>query len=225
MGDQWAEALRPLLKLQLQFPVKPEDKYLESLAGLAARLTSFREGFPLHQEYPALEKLFTRAALHLLKTVKVQAQNYPTLKQLLADLESITKDCLPGVIPYLLRDVELAWRNRLEKLGRDQVPFPEVYKDFYLFMQMYPNSDFYPDLELMFLVAWADYLAARKISSLDQLSEYLKEVSLLKVRFPRAGSGEKASQLLGQRCVAMLSKVEIMGSGSDYTLRQTVSSQ
>jgi hypothetical protein len=209
VGDHWAEALRPMLKVQLQAPVMPADIYLESLEGLAARLVKFRDKFSLHQEREALEKLFTLAALNVLHSVEVRAENHPALKEMLARLEKITKERLPDVMPYLLRDVELAWRNRLEKLSKDQVPFPQVYADFYLFLQTYPKSDFYPELELMFLVAWCDYLQARKVEKLKELSEYIKEVNLLRKSFPNAASGKKASETLGKRCVALLSKVAI----------------
>lgn len=209
LADTWVHLLEPVLKIQLQVPVEPVEDYFTVLEEGAARLARFRDMCPDHPAFDRLEKLFTLAAIKALHTVEVSAANHQALDAVLAHLEALCRPALPGVMPYLMRDIELAWRDRLEKLDDSNTPFPEMKPDFVMFLERFPQSDFYPELELRFLARWTDYLAAREVEDPGGLRAYLDEVDLLAERFPSAGGLESVHRAAGIQCRQVLSSVEV----------------
>ncbi len=107
------------------------------LLRMSSILKQFHQLHPEHPKYAELEKLFTHAALKVVKTKRVKAENYPAIRKMLDRIGGITGKHLPGVMPYLMRDMELAWRDRLEKLNKKKMPFPKMKPDFLLFMEIF----------------------------------------------------------------------------------------
>jgi hypothetical protein len=79
--------------------------------------------------------------------------------------------------------------------------------DFLLFMETFPRSDFYPELELRFLARWIEYLLAARPENLEELQAYHREVKLLSERFPSISNLDKIRAALGDRCIRVLSRV------------------
>jgi hypothetical protein len=112
-------------------------------------------------------------------------------------------------MPYLMRDLEIAWRDRLEKLDSKKTPFPKMKPDFLLFMETFPRSDFYPELELRFLSRWIEYLMTARPKNLEELEAYQREVKLLSERFPSFSNLDKVRAALGTRCIRVLSRADL----------------
>lgn len=208
-GDRWAELIGPYIRIQLEREVDQVGTYMGVLQRMSSIMKQFHQLHPDHPGYAGLEKLFTRAALKVLKTKAVKAENYPAIREMLDRIGEIAGAHLPGAIPYLMRDIELAWRDRLGKLDQKKTPFPKMKPDFLLFMETFPRSDFYPELELRFLSRWIEYLLAVRPRSVEELGAYLKEVKLLSVRFPSFSDLDKVHAALGERCIQVLSRVDL----------------
>jgi hypothetical protein len=209
VGDRWAALLEPFLKVQLEVSVEKTQEFRKALTKSAEALIAFAVPHGKHTAFAKLEKIFTLAALRWLKMIEVKAQNHPQITARLKELDDLTKGKLPNLSGYLRRDLELAWRNRMNELEKKEIPFPEIKPDFLLFMEDFPRSDFYPELELRFLVRWVDYLQARKVKDLDDLKAFIQEVALLRARFPNFGQMEDVNQALAAECVSLFTKIEI----------------
>lgn len=205
-GDRWAKLIEPYIKIQLEREVERLETYMGVLLRMSTILKQFHQLHPKHPKYSELEKLFTHAALKALKTKELTAQNFPAIKTLMKRIADIAGQHLPGVMPYLMRDLEIAWRDRLEKLDKKKTPFPKMKPDFLLFMETFPRSDFYPELELRFLSRWIEYLMAARPKNLEGLEAYHREVKLLSERFPSFSNLDKVRAALGTRCIRVLSR-------------------
>jgi len=206
-GDRWAGLIEPYIRLQLERDVEKLETYMGVLLRMSSILKQFRQQHPQHPKYTELEKLFTHAALKAVKTFEVGSKNYPAIRKVLDRIDEIAGKHLPGVMPYLMRDLEIAWRDRLENLDKKKTRFPKMKPDFLLFMEIFPRSDFYPELELRFLSRWIEYLLAARPKNLEELGAYEKEVKLLSERFPSFSDLDKVRAALGARCIQVLSRV------------------
>lgn len=205
-GDRWAGLIEPYIRIQLERDVEKLETYMGVLLRMSSILKQFHQLHPGHPKYPELEKLFIHAALKAVKTEEVKAQNFPAIKAIMERIAGIAGQHLPGVMPYLMRDLEIAWRDRLERLDKEKTPFPKMKPDFLLFMETFPRSDFYPELELRFLSRWIEYLLAARPKDLEELEAYHKEVKLLSERFPSFAGLEKVRAALGARCIQVLAR-------------------
>ncbi|MBW1872387.1 MAG: hypothetical protein JRJ19_10000, partial [Deltaproteobacteria bacterium] len=133
VGNRWAALLEPFLKVQLEVSVKKTQEFKKSLTKSAEALIAFAVPHGKHPAFTKLEKIFTLAALRWLKTIEVKAQNHSQIKARLKELDVLCQGKLPNLPGYLARDLELAWRNRLNQLEGKKVPFPEIKPDFLLF--------------------------------------------------------------------------------------------
>ncbi len=208
VGDRWAVLLAPYLKIQLDIPVQPIHDYLEALGRVAIVLKDFRAAHPDHSGFGPMEKTFILAALKALHTIEVKPERFEEINALLARLTKMTGGAMPGLIPYLKRDLELAWRDHLVKLDDGNAPFSETKKGFLYFLELFPESKFYPDLELRFLTRWYEHLCTLRPSGLDELTDFQREVRLLSERFPNFTRLDGVRALLGTHCVRVLSGVE-----------------
>ncbi len=208
-GNRWAELIEPYIRTQLEREVGEVGTYMGVLQRMSSILKQFHQLHPDHPGYAGLEKLFTRAALKVLRTRQVKAEDYPEIGKMLDRIGQIAGKHLPGVIPYLMQYIELAWRDRLELLDKRKTPFPGMKPDFLLFMETFPRSDFYPELELRFLSRWIEYLLTARPGNIDELSAYHKEVTLLSKRFPSFSDLEKVRSALGERCIRVLSRADL----------------
>jgi hypothetical protein len=208
VGDRWAELLKPWLAIQVDIPVVPLEQYLDALGRVALVLADFKQAHPEHPAFAALEKAYTLAALKALRQLDVRPENFTAINRLLSRVEEMAGDVMPGLMPYLKRDLELAWRDHLVALDERDAPFTETRKGFLYFLELFPESQFYPDLELRFLARWFEHLQAQRPQNLEQLAEMRREINLLEVRFPRFGQLDAARQALGRQCVRVLGAVE-----------------
>jgi hypothetical protein len=221
-GDRWAGLIEPYIRVQLDREASEVEPYMGVLQRMSSILKQFHQLHPDHSKYAELQKLFTRAALKVLKTKEVKAENYPAIREMLDRIGKIAGSHLPGVSPYLMRDVELAWRDRLEELDKKKTPFPAMKPDFLLFMETFPRSDFYPELELRFLNRWIEYLLAASPKNMDELVGYRKEVKLLSERFPSLTNLSQVHAVLGKRCIEVLSRVSLPHLDAVARVRQAV---
>jgi hypothetical protein len=208
-GDRWAGLIEPYIRVQLERDVEKLETYMGVLVRLSSILKQFHQLHPGHPKYQELEKLFIHAALKAVKTEEVKAQNFPSIKTMMERIAGIAGQHLPAVMPYLMRDLEISWRDRLERLDKEKTPFPKMKADFLLFMETFPRSDFYPELELRFLSRWIEYLLTARPKNLEELDAYEKEVKLLSERFPSFSNLDKVRAALGARCIQVLSRAEL----------------
>ncbi len=208
VGDRWAALLTPWLKIQLDIPVEPLGEYRAALGRVAMVLGDFRRAHPEHPGFAPLEKAFTLAALKGLRSMPVKAENFQPINDYLGAVERMGAASMPGLMPYLKRDLELAWRDHLVALDDAEAPFPETRKGFLYFLELYPKSQFYPDLELRFLTRWYEHLLATKPEKLEALVQMQREVELLSTRFPHFGRLADVRAALGLQCVRVLGQVE-----------------
>ena len=208
-GDRWAGLIEPYIRVQLEQDVEKLETYMGVLLRMSTILKQFHQLHPRHPRYRELEKLFVHAALKAVKTKEVTAQNFPDIKVMMKRIADIAGQHLPGVMPYLMRDLEISWRDRLGRLDKEKTSFPKMKPDFLLFMETFPRSDFYPELELRFLSRWIEYLLAARPNNLEELQAYQREVKLLSQRFPSFSNLDKVRQALGARCIQVLSRVDL----------------
>ncbi|MBN2497391.1 MAG: hypothetical protein JXR96_22560 [Deltaproteobacteria bacterium] len=208
-GDRWAELLGPYLKAETDRPVQPLAAYLDGLRGVAATLSEFHGHFPDHPAHERLEKDFVLAALKALQTIEVKADNQAAIEKLLGELDEMAGRFFPRLLPFLKRKLELAWRDRLVQQDEDKLPFEKIRDDFVIFMRQYERSEFYPDLQLRFLKRWSESMRTRRIAGLDDLAALQQEVRLMGERFAEFEGLAEVRQLLGERCVQVLAKVEM----------------
>ncbi len=208
VGDRWAELLKPWLAIQVDIPVAPLEQYLDALGRVALVLADFKQAHPKHPAFAALEKAYTLAALKALRQLDVRPENFTAINRLLSRVEEMAGDVMPGLMPYLKRDLELAWRDHLVALDERDAPFAETRKGFLYFLELFPESQFYPDLELRFLARWYEHLQAEQPQDLEQLAEMRREINLLEARFPHFGQLDAVRQALGRQCVRVLGAVE-----------------
>ena len=208
VGDRWAELLAPWMKVQLDIPLEPHKDYLQALARIAVVLNDFKQAHSTHPGFAALEKSFTLAALKLLRTIPVGPAKFKQINELLAELADLAKQAMPGLIPYLKRDLELAWRDFLVKRDDAEASFSETKDGFLYFLELFPKSKFYPDLELRFLTRWYEHLLVLQANDLKDLFAFQREVRLLSERFPGFTRVADVRIVLGKQCVKVLSVVE-----------------
>lgn len=209
VADRWAGLLDDYLKAQQKESLADPQRYFNDLAGAIEALCAFNRRCPRNEKFEALEKILTLSALRWLHTVAVTADNHQRIRDMLARLDKASVCKLPNMRNYISRDLELAWRDRLNKQDAAKVPFPKLKQDFIYFMQDFPNSDFYPELELRFLSRWIDYLVAQRAANIDQLDGLVAEVELLEKRFPSFSQRGGVESSLGKQCLEILSKVAV----------------
>ncbi len=209
VGDRLAEALSGFLKVQLATPASPEDEFEQALVRVARPLRNFRKRHPGHAAFGELENAFRVGALKRLRAVPLEPKNIPALRALFLRFAEMCGDELAESYQYLRRTLELDWRNRIQRQDEGGVPFPELRQDFLLFMQEFPGSDFYPELELRFLSRWVDFLLALRPADVEALNDQVDQVNLLGERFPRCARLAEIRAALGQRCVELFSNLAI----------------
>jgi hypothetical protein len=208
VGDRWAELLAPWMKVQLDIPVELQKDYLQALARIAVVLKDFKQAHATHPGFASLEKSFILAALKLLRTIPVGPARFKQINELLAELGGMAKQSMPGLIPYLKRDLELAWRDFLVKRDDAEAAFSETKDGFLYFLELFPKSKFYPDLELRFLTRWYEHLLVLQANDLKGLFAFQREARLLSERFPGFTRVADVRLALGKQCVKVLSAVE-----------------
>ncbi len=209
VADRWAGLLDAFLKVNQETSLKDPQRYFETLAESIRALCAFKASNPRHDKFAGLQKTVTLSALRWLHTVPVKADNHELIKRMLARLRKRCPCDLPEMMTFLHRDLELSWRDRLNKLDAAKVSFPKLKQDFIFFMQDFPNSDFYPELELRFLSRWIDYLQAQRPENIKQLDGFASEVELLGKRFPSFSQRGGVEAALGRQCLEVLSSVKV----------------
>jgi hypothetical protein len=209
VGDRLAEALADFLKVQLAILPTPEDEYEQALGRVARLLRMFRKRHPGHAAFAELEAAFRVGALKLLRAVPLEPKNVPRLRAVFDSFAQMCAAELADSHQYLRRTLELDWRNRIQRLDESHVQFPALREDFLLFMQEFPGSDFYPELELRFLSRWVDFLLEQRPENPDQMQDVLGQAELMGQRFPRCGRLAEIRRHVGQQCVALLSRLPI----------------
>jgi hypothetical protein len=207
VGDRWAELLRPFMKAQLDTPLQPAAGFLDALERVAVVLRVFREAQPEHPAFGELEKDFILGCLRLQRAIPVGETGAAALADMHARVQRSAADFMPQIMPYLLRDLELAWRDHLIRLDDQRMAFPGLKGDFLRFLETFPSSQFYPDLELRFLLRWAEHLQTPRPPGLESLEGLVREVELLGQRFPSFQRLPELQAHLGQRCLESLSRL------------------
>ncbi|HOX43028.1 MAG TPA: hypothetical protein PK668_05500 [Myxococcota bacterium] len=207
-GGRWAELLRPYLKTQLDTALEPMAGYLEALARVAVVLRAFRQAHPVDPVFDDLSKEFILGCLRLQRSLPVGEQGFAAVQALLTQVRELAGDFMPQLMPYLQRDLELAWRDHLVTQDEQKKPFPGLKQDFLRFLELFPRSQFYPDLELRFLARWVDHLQAIRPQGLEDLEALEREVGLLAARFPTFARLPEVQRGLGQRCLESLERLE-----------------
>ncbi|HUU02215.1 MAG TPA: hypothetical protein VM425_12295 [Myxococcota bacterium] len=209
VADRWAGLLDAFLKVQQETSLADPQRYFKMLSESIGALCTFSAHNPRHEKFSGLEKIVTLSALRWLHTVSVTADNHGRIRQMLARLTKICLCALPDMTAFLRRDLELSWRDRLNKLDAAKASFPELKQDFIFFLKDFPGSDFYPELELRFLSRWIDYLQARRAENIEQLDDFASEVELLGKRFPSFSERGGVEAALGRQCLEVLSRVKV----------------
>ena len=206
-AEKWFKLLYPWEKRQFEIPVAPLDAYLKTLNRVRLVLEDFHKAHPDHPGFATLEKTFTLAAIKAVRSIKVQSENFTAIKRLLDKIQKMAGKLMPGLMAYIKRDLELAWRDYLVSMDDKKESFLKMREGFVFFLELFPESKFYPDLELRFLSRWYDHLVSFVPKDLHGLEEMLRQDSLFHKRFPTFDGLKDVDNVVGKRCVSVLSRV------------------
>ncbi len=208
VADKWAALLQPWEKKQFEIPLRPLDSYLKTLKRVSMVLESFYRVHPKHPGFARLEKMFTLAAIKAVRSIEVKSENFEAIRKVLAEIQEIAGGYMPGLMGYIKRDLELAWRDYLVAMDDKKVAFPKMREGFVYFLELFPKSQFYPDLELRFLSRWYDHLLSFAPKDVKELDGMLRQVKLMHDRFPSFDGLKDLELAAGKHCVSILSLVK-----------------
>ncbi len=206
LGKSWQELLEHYLTVRMDVAVTESAAYLQALDDAAGAVGAFLGHFPKHQALTKLEKVFSLAALKWVRGIELNTENHPRIENRIQQVADKIGHHLPGVIAYLHRDYELAWRDRLKQRDDTSTEFPALRQEFLLFLDLFPQSDFYPELELRFLARWVGYLLSSRPDGLGELLDFAQQVLLCTQRFPSYAQLDEVRAALGKQCLAVLAQ-------------------
>ncbi|RLB56479.1 MAG: hypothetical protein DRI34_09080 [Deltaproteobacteria bacterium] len=204
----WAAALEPVLAAVRG--LAPDTAGLaRQLQEVTRQLAEFGSAFPGSSRLVGMQKVLARSWWKWLGRLEPSAANVAAIDERLAKLRQAAGGHLPVVEHFLQQALELAWRDRLNRLDDQKQPFPSVRRDFIAFLQRFPRSRFYPELELRFVSRWVEHLLAVHPAGLAQLQDLGSEVRLLRERFPGLAQGRQVEETFGRHCLRLLGREKV----------------
>jgi len=200
LAESWAKILEADLMLLRE--IKPQDAEPPELAGATEQLRRFSAYFAGHSR---LEPLYVQLAQGWLRWL-LQLGDRPLAEQRPRLLR--VRQAAAGLLPlmnYVDKAVELAWRDRIFKLDDQHVPFAAIREEFLVFLEEFPSSRFYSEMELRFVDRWVEHLLKIPVGDLESLSSLQLEVQLLGQRFPTLSRRTEVESRLARECLRLLS--------------------